>query len=153
MIQILSIIYVTTASLHYKHDREMTLCLWISSHHISTPKGIWWYYRSTLKALCRISLHNTQYYLHFVYNSIWKPSMNEEVSMFKHFTGYKIMMSLNCMTFKVSCTLYDTVYTGKQVPTFHSYLLPPSSRCSFKAALYICLPLYTSLPLKITQLT
>lgn len=38
--------------------------------------------------------------------------------MFKHFTGCKIRMSLNCVTFKISCVLYDTMYNGKQVRHF-----------------------------------
>jgi len=68
---------------------------------------------------------------------------------------FKILrdVKLNCVTCKISCVLYDTVYTGKQVPTFRSYLLPPSSRYNFKAALYICLLLYTSLHLTRTQLS
>ena len=73
--------------------------------------------------------------------------------MLKNVTVCKIRMSLNCMTFNISCVLYDTVYTGKQVPIFRNYLLPPFSRYNLKAALYICLPLYTSLHLTITQLS
>ena len=82
-------------------------------------------------------------------NRQWK----KEASMFKSFTGCKIRMSLNCMTFKISCDLYVTAYTGKKVPKFRSYLLPPSSRYNLKAALYFCLPLYMSLHLTVTQLS